>query len=139
MADKTEASFKRLLKNMNDSEIKKYYNDLEWTAFPVLIIKEYQKRFNSKNSKKVIDKLKIQTEVAKQQSNVLKKIATEKSNEILKQASNTVSQGINSAKKMTYSPEQSLVLLEKLAALNKKGVISNQEFQDKKKEILKKI
>ena len=124
---------------MNDSEIKKYYNDLEWTAFPVLIIKEYQKRFNAKNSKKVMDKLKVQTEVAKQQSTVLRKIATQKGNEILKQASDTVSKGVVSAKKITYSPEQSLDLLEKLASLNKKGIISNKEFQDKKKEILKKI
>ena len=143
MVEKSEASFKKLLKDMSDTQVRRYYKDLEWTAFPVLIMKEYQKRFNAQNSKKVIDKLKVQTEIAKQQSDVLRKIATSKgseiSNKIIKQASDTVSQGVSSAKKMAYSPEKSLELLEKLAALNKKGIISNKEFQDKKKEILKKI
>lgn len=141
--EKSEASFRKMLKDMTDAQIRRYYRDLEWTAFPVLIMKEYQKRFNAGNSKKVIDRLKAQTEVAKQQSDVLRKIAASKgskiSSRLIRQASDTVSQGVSSAKKMTYSPEKSLALLEKLAALNKKGVISNKEFQDKKKEILGKI
>ncbi len=124
---------------MNDSQIKRYYQDLEWTAFPVLIMNEYQKRFNAKNSKKVIDKLRAQTEIAKQQSDVLRKIATEKGSEILKQASDTVSHGVSSAKKLAYSPEQSLEILEKLAALHKKGIITDKEFQAKKADILRKI
>lgn len=143
MVEKSEASFRKLLRDMSDSQVRQYYRDLEWTAFPVLIIREYQKRFNAKNSKKIIDRLKTQTEVAKQQSDVLRKIATSKGGEIssklIRQASDTVSSGITSAKKMTYNPEKSLEILEKLAALNKKGVISNKEFQDKKREILKKI
>ena len=128
---------------MSDSQVKQYYRDLEWTAFPVLIIKEYQKRFDAKNTKQVIDKLKVQTELAKQKSTLIKKIATEKGTEIgsrlVKQASDTVSHGVSSAKKMTYSPEKSLDLLEKLAGLKKKGIITQKEFEEKKKEILKKI
>lgn len=143
MVEKTEASFKKLLKDLDDSQIKQYYKDLEWTAFPVLIIKEYQKRFNAKNTQQVVNKLKVQTELAKQKSLVIKKLATQKGTQIgaslIKQASNTVSQGVSSAKRMTYSPEQSIVILEKLAALNKKGIISNKEFAAKKKDILKKI
>ncbi len=143
MVEKSEASFRKLLKGMSDSQVRRYYKDLEWTAFPVLIMKEYQKRFNAENSKRVIDKLKIQTEIAKQQSDVLRKIATSKggelSSKLIKQATDTLSSGVSTAKKITYSPEKSLELLEKLAALNKKGIISNREFQDKKKEILKKV
>ncbi len=143
MVEKSEASFRKLLKDMSDSQVRKYYKDLEWTAFPVLIMNEYQKRFNAQNSKKVIDKLRVQTEIAKQQSDVLRKIATSKGGEIssrlIRQASDTLSSGVSTAKKMAYSPEKSLELLEKLAALNKKGIISNKEFQDKKKEILKKV
>jgi len=143
LVEKSEASFKKLLKDMSDSQVKRYYRDLEWTAFPVLIMKEYQKRFNAANSKKVIDRLRIQTEIAKKQSDVLRKIATSKGSEIssrlIRQASDTVSSGVSSARKMAYSPEKSLELLERLAALNKKGIISNKEFQDKKKEILRKI
>jgi len=143
LVEKSEASFKKLLKDMSDSQVKRYYRDLEWTAFPVLIMKEYQKRFNAANSKKVIDRLRVQTEIAKKQSDVLRKIATSKGSEIssrlIRQASDTVSSGVSSARKMAYSPEKSLELLERLAALNKKGIISNKEFQDKKKEILRKI
>jgi len=143
LVEKSEASFRKLLKDMSDSQVKRYYRDLEWTAFPVLIMKEYQKRFNAANSKKVIDRLRVQTEIAKKQSDVLRKIATSKGSEIssrlIRQASDTVSSGVSSARKMAYSPEKSLELLERLAALNKKGIISNKEFQDKKKEILRKI
>ena len=143
MVEKSEASFRDLLEGMSDSQVRQYYNNLEWTAFPVLIMKEYQKRFSAKNPKKVIEKLKAQTEVAKQQSDVLRKIVTDKgtelSSKLIRQASDTVSQGVSTAKKMAYSPEKSIELLEKLAALNKKGVITDQEFQEKKKEILKKI
>ncbi len=132
-----------MLKDMSDDQVKQYYKDLEWTAFPVLIMKEYQKRFNAQNSKKIIDRLKVQTEIAKQQSDVLRKIATTKGGEIsaklAKHASDTVSSGVSTAKKMAYSPEKRLEILEKLAALNKKGIISNKEFQDKKSEILRKI
>ena len=132
-----------MLREMNDSQIKRFYKDLEWTAFPVLIMKEYQKRFNPTNSKKVIDKLKMQTNVAMQQSDALKKMVTQKggkvTSDLIKQATDTVSQGVSSAKKLTASPQHNLEVLEKLAALNKKGVITNKEFQAKKKEILKKI
>lgn len=143
MVEKSEASFRKMLKDMNDSQIRRYYRDLEWTAFPVLIMKEYQKRFNATNSKKVIDRLKAQTELAKQQSDMLRRIAASRGSEIssklIRQASDTVSQGVSSARKIAYSPEKSLELLERLAALNKKGIISNKEFQDKKREILRKI
>lgn len=35
--------------------------------------------------------------------------------------------------------EKNLLILEKLGELNKKGIITNKEFQNKKKEILKRI
>lgn len=143
MTEKSEASFKKLLRDMSDAQIRRYYKDLEWTAFPVLIMNEYQKRFNAQTSKRVIDKLRAQTEVAKKQSDVLRKIAASKggelSSKLISQASDTVSRGVVSAKKMAHSPEKNLELLEKLAALHKKGIITNKEFQEKKRELLRKI
>lgn len=143
MVEKTEASFRQLLRDMSDTQIKRYYRDLEWTAFPVLLIKEYQKRFNATNSKKMTDRLKMQTNVALQQSDMLKKMVAQKGGQVkadlIKQATGAVSQGVASAKKITQSTRQDLEILEKLAALNKKGVITDREFQEKKKDILKKI
>ena len=148
--EKSESSFKRLLRDMDDDQIRQYYDDLELTAFPVLIIKEYQRRFDAKHTQQVVEKLKIQTELARQKSSIIKKLAAAKGSEIgsmlVKQASDTVahasstvSQGVASAKKMASSSEKNLELLEKLAALQKKGVITTKEYQQKKKEILDKI
>jgi len=47
--------------------------------------------------------------------------------------------GIKSGKNLKTSKKDQLDLLEKLGTLNKAGIITNKEFQEKKKKILSKI
>lgn len=65
---------------------------------------------------------------ARKESEILQKKSLEKINE-----------GILSAKKMTSSSEEDLKLLEKLGKLRKSGVLTEKEFQEKKKKILSRI
>ena len=47
--------------------------------------------------------------------------------------------GIDASKTITSSSEKNLALLEKLAELKKSGILTEREFQEKKKQILDKI
>lgn len=67
-------------------------------------------------------------EKARKESEILQKKSLEKINE-----------GILSAKKMTSNSEEDLKLLEKLGKLRKSGVLTENEFQEKKKKILSRI
>ena len=51
---KSEKSIKEYLKTLPDDTVIKYYLDVEYTPFPVLLIEEYTRRFKqkSKNSNK---------------------------------------------------------------------------------------
>ena len=51
----TEKNIKKYLKSISDKKIKVYYDNIELTPFPILLAKEYQKRF-SKNSKGITKK-----------------------------------------------------------------------------------
>ncbi|MCV0409686.1 SHOCT domain-containing protein [Nitrosopumilus sp.] len=68
------------------------------------------------------------SEKARKESEILQKKSIERINE-----------GILSAKKMTSSSEEDLRLLEKLGKLRKSGVLTEKEFQEKKKKILSRI
>ena len=140
MQKKSEQYFKEYLRNVSNSQLIQFYDDLEWTPFPVLVLKEYQNRFKTKNNKEVLQKLKVQAEIAKGKTRELQKIARAKSSKVktqLKTKSKKLASSISEAKLITS--EKNLKILEKLAELNKKGIISNKEFQEKKKEILKRI
>ena len=50
-----------------------------------------------------------------------------------------INEGLSSAKKMTANSEEDLKMLEKLGKLRKSGVITQKEFQEKKKKILSRI
>ena len=140
MQKKSEKYFKDYLSGISNAQLIQFYDDLEWTPFPVLVLKEYQKRFNTKNKKELIQKLKDQTEMAKIKTRELRNLAKTKGTK--------VKTGIKSkGKKLTdsftdvrlISAEKNLKILEKLMELNKKGIITNKELQEKKKEILKRI
>ena len=45
---KSEKSIKEYLKTLPDDTIIKYYLDVEYTPFPVLLIEEYSRRFKQK-------------------------------------------------------------------------------------------
>lgn len=141
MEKKSEHQFNQYLNSVTDDQLVQFYNDVEWTPFPVLVIKEYQRRFKPKNKNEITKKLQKQTRLAKIKSKQLHSIA--------KKSSSIISQSISSkGKKISKSIQDStdnmslkrtLAILEKLAELKEKKIITNQEFQIKKKEILKRI
>ena len=56
-----------------------------------------------------------------------------------KRGTKKISEGISAAKKITSNTDEDLATLEKLGKLRKSGVITEREFQAKKKKILGRI
>lgn len=140
MQQKSEGYFKKYLENITNEQLVQFYNDLEWTPFPVLVIKEYQNRFKPKNKKEVLQKLKAHTKIAKEKSLELRSFAKNKGSKTAKEIQSKgkkLTKSISEAK--FISSEKNLKILEKLADLNKKGIITQKEFNEKKKELLKRI
>ena len=140
MADKSEKYFKDYLKNISDDQLVQFYNDVEWTPFPVLVLKEYQNRFQTKNKKEVIEKLKIHAKNTKEKTKELQSLAKKRSSKVakkIKTKSKKLSKSIGET--TLVSSEKNLKILEKLGELNKKRIITDKEFLEKKKEILKRI
>ena len=140
MAKKSESYFKDYLKNITNEQLVQFYDDVEWTPFPVLVIKEYQNRFKVKNKKEVIEKLKDHAEVAKEKTQELRSLAKSRGSKVTKKIKTKGKELTKSISETTLiSSEKNLRILEKLGELNKKGIITNQEFIEKKKELLKRI
>jgi hypothetical protein len=55
---KTEENVRRYLHSLSDSQIQSYYDAIEFTSFPILLVKEYSKRFNKKNQKPIKNDIK---------------------------------------------------------------------------------
>ena len=128
MENRTEDFFKNYLKKIPNAQLKQFYDDVEWTPFPVLVIKEYQSRFQAKNRKDVLEKLKIQAEIAKERTSIVKGKIKSKGRSLTEKTKNKM-----------FNPKKNLELLEKLAELKRKGIITNKEFQKKKKELLERV
>ena len=140
MAKKSESYFKDYLKNISNEQLVQFYDDVEWTPFPVLVIKEYQNRFKAKNKKEVIEKLKDHAEVAKEKTQELRSLAKSRGSKVTKKIKSKGKELTKSISETTLiSSEKNLRILEKLGELNKKGIITNKEFNEKKKELLKRI
>jgi len=140
LAKKSESYFKDYLKNITNEQLVQFYDDVEWTPFPVLVIKEYQNRFKVKNKKEVIEKLKDHAEVAKEKTQELRSLAKSRGSKVTKKIKTKGKELTKSISETTLiSSEKNLRILEKLGELNKKGIITNQEFNEKKKELLKRI
>lgn len=140
MANKSESYFKDYLKNITNEQLVHFYDDLEWTPFPVLVLKEYQNRFKAKNKKEVIQKLKSHAEIAKGKTQELSSFAKNRSSKVTKELKTRGKKLSKSISESTMiSSEKNLRILEKLGELNKKGIITNKEFNEKKKELLKRI
>jgi len=165
---------KEYLKALPDDTIIKYYLDVEYSPFPVLVIEEYTRRFKRKTKNEIIKDLKTQAHLAKKKTQELGKMAKkhkildditrEKSEEVIqhakkrgysisekiakkgavlgsklkKKTKSGISSGINAGKNLKSS-ENDLDLLKKLGDLQKAGIITKKEFQEKKKKILSKI
>lgn len=140
---KSEKYFAEYLKNIPDDDLIHYYKDLEWTPFPILVLKEYQKRFESKSNKDIIEKLRLHKDLAAKRAKELEIITKKKGKKIGDKVKTDtlekLSHGVEMAKRITSKNEQELLLLEKLAQFRKKGIITKEEFENKKAEILGRI
>lgn len=76
---------------------------------------------------------------AKRTSKDLRKKAEKESEVIKKKGAAKLSEGIAAAKNAAAGAEEDLKTLEKLGKLRKAGVITEKEFQEKKKKILARI
>ena len=139
MTKKSESFFKDYLHNITNEQLVQFYDDVEWTPFPVLVIKEYQNRFKAKNKKEVIRKLKSHVEVAKENTQKLRSLAKSRGSKVTKKIKTQGKKLSKSISETIISSEKNLKILEKLGELNKKGIITNKEFNEKKKELLKRI
>ncbi len=140
--NKSEKHLIKYLKSLPDNQIKQFYDAVEWTPYPVLVIKEFQRRFQP-NDDEFVDKLVGSIGEAKEKGQKIGKIAKIRGLKLGKQvkteARKTVSKKITKAKRMIRSSDDNLELIKKLGELKKAGVISNKEFQAKKKQLLDKI
>jgi len=139
---KSEEFFIKYLKTLPNSHIKQFYNDVEWTPYPVLVIKEFQRRFKPKDAE-FLDKLVESVDDAKKKGQKIGKLAKIRgiklSQRVKSRAKKTVSKKIAKAKRMIRSSDDNVELIKKLGELKKSGIITNKEFQSKKKQLLDKI
>ena len=142
MDNKSEEFLIKYLKTLPDKHIKQFYNDVEWTPYPILVIKEFQRRFKP-NDEEFLEKLLESVDEAKRKGQKIGKLAKIRGLNLSKQvrarAKKTVSKKITKAKRMIRSSEDNVELIRKLGELKKAGIISNKEFQAKKKQLLDKI
>ena len=142
MNKKSEEFFIKYLKTLPNSHIKQFYNDVEWTPYPVLVIKEFQRRFKPKDAE-FLDKLVESVDDAKKKGQKIGKLAKIRgiklSQRVKLRAKKTVSKKITKAKRMIRSSDDNVELIKKLGELKKVGIITNKEFQAKKKQLLDKI
>ena len=98
---KTEKSFREYLKKLPDDTIIKYYLDVEFTPFPVLIIDEYTRRFKRKTKNEIIKDLRYQASLARKKTKELGQMAKKRKlvNDVTKQKSEEI---INQAKKKGF-------------------------------------
>lgn len=140
--EKSEDFLIKYLKTLPDKHIKQFYNDVEWTPYPILVIKEFQRRFKP-NDEEFLEKLLESVDEAKRKGQKIGKLAKIRGLNLSKQvrarAKKTVSKKITKAKRMIRSSEDNVELIRKLGELKKAGIISNKEFQVKKKQLLDKI
>lgn len=168
---KSEKSIKEYLKTLPDDTIIKYYLDVEYSPFPVLLIEEYTRRFKRKTKDEIIKDLKFQSRLAKKKTlelgsmakkhKIIDDVTRQKSEEIIKHAKKKgydisekiaargsilgsklkkkTKSAIKSGKNLKTSSSKNLDLLKKLGDLQKAGIITKKEFEEKKKKILSKI
>ena len=140
--EKSEDFLIKYLKTLPDKHIKQFYNDVEWTPYPILVIKEFQRRFKP-NDEEFLEKLLESVDEAKRKGQKIGKMAKIRGLNLSKQvrarAKKTVSKKITKAKRMIRSSEDNVELIRKRGELKKAGIISNKEFQVKKKQLLDKI
>jgi len=143
---KSEKSIRVYLKTLSDDHIIKYYLDVEFSPFPVLIIDEYTRRFKTKTKDEILKKLKYQATLAKRKSSNLKSMAKRQRlvSDVTKQKSEEI---ISQARKKGYKISESLlekgvILQSKMKSGAKKGIAASKNFKSsstKNLELLEKL
>ena len=130
MALKSEKSFKEYLKKLPDDTIIKYYSDVEYSPFPVLLIQEYTRRFQQKSKNEILKDLKLQTRLAKKKTQEISKMAKKHTlvNDVSKQKSQEI---MDQAKRKGFS------ISEKIS--NKRHKISSKLKKTAKSKIQKTV
>lgn len=82
---------------------------------------------------------KIASKEAQKKSIELKKIARVKGEKLKAEGERRINKNVAKVKKMTSSGRNDLETLAKLGELRKAGILTEKEFQSKKKKILKRI
>ncbi len=102
---KSEKSIKEYLKKLPDDTIIKYYLDVEYSPFPMLLIEEYTRRFKKKTKNEIIKDLKYQSRLARRKTRELGKMAKSHKlvDDVTKQKSDEI---INHAKKKGFEISQ---------------------------------
>jgi len=72
--NKSEDFLIKYLKTLPDKHIKQFYNDVEWTPYPILVIKEFQRRFKP-NDEEFLEKLLESVDEAKRKGQKIGKLA----------------------------------------------------------------
>ncbi|MBL7001883.1 MAG: hypothetical protein ISR80_03915 [Nitrosopumilus sp.] len=135
---KSEESIIKYLKTLPDDAIIKYYLDVEYSPFPVLIIEEYTRRFKRKTKNEIIKDLKYQTHLARKKTQKFSRMAKKYKfvDDATKQKSREI---INQAKKKGYEvtdqiSKKSGILGSKLRKSAKsnmtRGVKAGKEFKN---------
>ena len=83
--NKSEKHLIKYLKSLPDSQIKQFYDAVEWTPYPVLVIKEFQRRFQP-NDDEFVDKLLESIGEAKEKGQKIGKLAKIRGLKLSKQA-----------------------------------------------------
>jgi hypothetical protein len=127
---KSEKSIKEYLKKLPDDTIIKYYSDVEYSPFPILVIEEYTKRFKQKSKNEIIKDLKFQTRLARKKTQEITKMAKQNFlvNDITKQKSQAI---IDQAKRKGYR------ISEKIS--NKRNILSSKLKKTTKSKIQKTV
>ena len=133
MAEKSEKYFKEYLSKITDDQLIDFYEGLEWTPFPVLVLKEYQNRFKSKNKKEVLKKLKMHSEITKEKIKILQAIAkkSSKATKNIKTKGKEISGYLGET--INPSSEKNLEILEKLGDLKKKELLQRKNLTKKRR------
>ncbi|MFB5597551.1 MAG: SHOCT domain-containing protein [Nitrosopumilaceae archaeon] len=125
---KSEKSLKEYLKTLPDETIIKYYMDVEYTPFPVLVIQEYQRRFKRKAKDEILRNLNFEARLAKRKVEQISRMAKRKKliDDVTRQKSEEV---FSQAKKKGYEISETLakkgtILSEKLRKEAQKRVKS---------------
>jgi len=139
--NKSEAHLIKYLKSLPDNRIKQFYDAVEWTPYPVLVIKEFQRRFQP-NDDEFVDKLLESVGEAKKKGQKIGKLAKIRGLKLSKQvkaeAKKTVSKKITKAKRMIRSSEDNVELIKKLGELKRRVLLAIRSFRQKRNNCLTK-